>query len=194
MRGGFRTYRDRRIDILSEDNALEFNDKEVDKLLDILQHSLQSLTGDGVVFLRADLARQTLAKSEVADDLSSSGDTKSYPGQAEDVGNDRDVTSSEDGQDDGAIADSGGARVLPAEEVVEERVVVGEFLAGGSLGMGNSARVGEAGELILGLVGLGAGLIGYGTVVKSLHYLRVGDGFHGGGLLVRSGGGLGGLV
>lgn len=109
------TYQDGGVDVLSKDNALEFDDKEVDELLDVSQHCLEGLAREGVVSLRSHLASETLSEDELAHDLrccrASQQDVKTL--QCELC--DGQVACGEDEGDEGDIADSGGARVLPGE-------------------------------------------------------------------------------
>lgn len=46
--------------VLSEQNTLELNEDKVDELLKVLQHSLDSLLGHGVVLARPERAHDTL--------------------------------------------------------------------------------------------------------------------------------------
>ena len=92
---------------------------------------------------------------------------------------DWDEADDKDGGDNAGEGDGGGARVFPAEKRVEQRVVVGQVLAGGSLNAGCLAGSSQVGELIPGVGGLSASLVSDRAVGKVLHGLGVLDGVHG---------------
>ena len=166
-------------DVLGEEDALELNDEEVDKLLDVASEALESLTGNGVVLPGTHGGRKALAENELAGKLSGSGDTENGEGCLQDIALDGDVEGEENAGDDGGEGNGGGTGVLPAEERVEQGVVVGEVLAGGSLALGSLAGCGQVGELVLGGGGLSAGLVGDRAVGNGLDGLGVLDGVHG---------------
>jgi hypothetical protein len=60
-------------DILSEQNALELNQEEVSELLDILQHGLHGLLGNGVVSAGTERASDSLLQNELAGKLNGGG-------------------------------------------------------------------------------------------------------------------------
>lgn len=67
-------YRDAVKDILDEENPLEFDREEVEKLLEILQVRLEGFSRDGEVLAGAEGASQALGEDGFAGDLSSKGD------------------------------------------------------------------------------------------------------------------------
>lgn len=172
------TYQDGGVDILGKNDALELDDKEVDELLDVSQHCLEGLAREGVVSLRSHLASKALSEDELADNLrccrASQQDVKTLQCESRDW----QVACGEDEGDEGDIADSGCARVLPGEQVVEEGVVVCELLAVGCLGLRGLTRGGEVVELGLGGVGLSPCFLGHRTVGDALESLRVLDAVH----------------
>ena len=166
-------------DVLGEENALELNDEEVDEFLDVASYAVESLTGNGVVLPGTHAGCEALAEDELTGKLRGSGDTEDGEGCLQDIALDGDVAGEEDAGDDGGEGNGGGTRVLPAEERVEQGVVVGEVLASGSLAVGSLAGCGKIGELVLGGGGLSAGLVGDGAVGNGLDSLGVLDGVHG---------------
>ena len=68
------TYRSRSIDVLGEYNTLEFNDKEVDQLLDIFEQPLEGFAWNDVVTLRPYLRGKTISKSELSKDFDAGSD------------------------------------------------------------------------------------------------------------------------
>lgn len=172
-------YKDGGPDVLGEEDTLELNDEEVDKLLDVASDVVESLAGNGVVLPGTHAGCETLAEDELAGKLSGSGDTEDGEGCLQDIALDGDVAGEKNARDDGDKGNGGGTRVLPAEERVEQGVVVGEVLASGSLAVGSLAGCGQVGELVLGGGGLSAGLVGDGAVGNGLDSLGVLDGVHG---------------
>lgn len=158
------------IDILSENYSLEFNDKEVEQLLKVVGEGIQSLTADSVVLAWAHVRGKASVKDNLAGDFSGSGDcmeirTVCSSGNAageltsedeveslEDVLEDGDVAGEEDEGDDRGVGNGGHTRVLPAQNVVEHGVVVGQGLAGSRRLIRHFARVQDVSELIGGLV------------------------------------------
>lgn len=166
-------------DILREEDALELDNEEVNQLLKVTSNGLESLARDGVVFPGAHAGGKALAEHKLTNDLSSSGGAEDGERGLEDIALDRDVAGEENAGDNGGEGDGSRARVLPAEERVEQGVVVGQVLAGGSLPVGRLASSGQVGELVLGDISLSAGLVGDRAVGKVLHSLGVLDGIHG---------------
>lgn len=179
------TYSNGGPDVLGEEDALELNDKEVDKLLNITSEALEGLAGDCVVLPGAQLGGNALTENEATNKLGGRSHTENGENGLQDEALDRDEADDEDGRDDAGEGDGGGARVLPAEERVEQRVVVSQVLASGSLGVGCLAGSSQVGELVLGVGSLGACLVSDRAVGEVLHGLGVLDGVHcvGGGCL-----------
>ena len=173
------TYSNSGPNVLGEKNALELNDEEVDKLLKVTSNALKSLARNCVVLPRAHLGGKTLAENKVTNKLSGSGNTEHSEDGLQDITLDGDEAEEKDAGDDGGEGNGGSARVLPAEERVEERVVVREVLISGSLGVGRLTGSSQVGELVLGGDSLSAGLVGDRAVGKVLHGLGVLDGVHG---------------
>lgn len=118
------------VNVLGEDDALRFDDEEVDKLLDIVQQTLKGCLGNGEVLTRPELGGKTLSKSKLSSDFCRSSGTKHDPSQLEDVADDVQVTGGEDEENSGGEGDTGRAGVLPAQEAVEHAVVVCKMLDG----------------------------------------------------------------
>jgi hypothetical protein len=59
--------------ILGEQNALEFNQEEVHKLLQVLEHSLNGLLGNGIVTAGAESTGDTLLEDDLAGNLNGGG-------------------------------------------------------------------------------------------------------------------------
>lgn len=178
LKVGTMTYSNSGVHVLSEDNALELDDEEVGKLLDIAKYTLEVLVWDGVVLSRSQLARQSLAQDDLASNLQSCGNAQGNVQHSEGISRDWDVACGEDKGDNHGIADGGCAWVLPAKEVVEEGVVVCEVLAGGGLCLWCLAGGCEVAELVLGGIGFVACLLSDGAVGEVLHRLRVSDVVH----------------
>lgn len=68
------THSDGSVNILGKNNALELDDEEVEKLLDIVDGSFEALARDGPVAARANLGSEALVHDELASDLSSGSD------------------------------------------------------------------------------------------------------------------------
>ena len=62
--------------VLSEQDALEFNDEEVDQLFEIVKGGLKGLLGDLVVSARSETASNSSAHNEFAGNLSKSSNCK----------------------------------------------------------------------------------------------------------------------
>ena len=155
------TYTNRDRDVLREHNPLELNDKEIAQLRQILHHALQRLPRDGIVSLRPHLRREALSKYDSASNLCRGGDTEDHVGCFQNVAYQRDIASGDDEDQDTDVADGSGTRVLPAQQIVEEGVVVGQRLPVGGLDVGRAAGGGEVGEFVLGRCGFGARFIGH---------------------------------
>lgn len=82
----------------------------------------------------------------------------------EEVLQDRDIASEEDEGDDRGKRNGSNTGVLPAEEVVEEGVIVGQRLASGCGLVGHLARVEQVVVLLRSLLALNSGLFGGGAV------------------------------
>lgn len=67
-------YPDRSVDILGIDDALDFDDEEVEKLLDVVQASLQGRARDSPVLARPHLGRKTVFEDELAGNLKGGSD------------------------------------------------------------------------------------------------------------------------
>jgi hypothetical protein len=81
---------------------------------------------------------------------------------------DGDIAGEEDEGEDRGKGDGGDTGVLPAEEVVEERVVVSQGLASGSGLVRHSLGVHQVGVLLRRLLALNSGLLGCGAVGEVL--------------------------
>jgi len=125
--------------VLSEQDALEFNDEEVDQLFEIVEGGFKGLLGDLVVPARSETASNSSAHNEFAGNLSESGDTESKVGDFEHPAQDWKISASEDEENSGSHGDRCGTGVLPTEQGIEERMIVCEVLTvGGSVGWRSS--------------------------------------------------------
>jgi len=68
------TYTNSGVDVLGEDDALELDDEEVDKLLGVLERGLEGLARNGVVLARAHLRCETSVEDQLASSLGSGND------------------------------------------------------------------------------------------------------------------------
>jgi len=68
------TYTNGSVNVLGKDNTLDLDDKEVDKLLGILNRGLEGLARNSVVLARAHLRSNTAVKDELASSLGSGND------------------------------------------------------------------------------------------------------------------------
>lgn len=102
------SYSSRGPDVLDEENSLGLNNKEVDELMDIANHTINGFAGDGVVFAGSNLRGEAIVNDQLASSLSCDGDTEGNPRQLQAPSNDVEVASSEDEGDDGGIGDCRG--------------------------------------------------------------------------------------
>lgn len=58
-------------DVFGEENTLEFDQEEIEKLLDILERRFEGFSGNGEVFAWAEVASKTLRENYSASDLGS---------------------------------------------------------------------------------------------------------------------------
>ena len=172
------TYTNSDANVLSKYNPLEFDDEEVHELSQVFHDALQRLAWDHVVLLGPHLRRDTFAQCHPSSDLRRSRDAKHNVQTFEDVAGDWDVAGDEDGDDDERIGDGGGTWVLPAEQVVEEGVVVCQVLAGGCLRLRCLAGGGEVAELVGRVGSFVASFVGHRTLRERLHGRVVLDGVH----------------
>ena len=146
-----KTYSTRCQDVLGEKQTLRLNDKEVDQLIQIPSHVIQSRLWNCVVPPRADLSREPRVEERASSCLCGNGNAKNHPCELQSVAEKIKVASCEDEGDGAGIRNSGGTGVLPAEERTEEGVVVCQCLAGGSASGRCRAGSREGGELSGGL-------------------------------------------
>lgn len=118
------TYSNGDVDVLSKDNTLGLDDEEVDELLSIVGHALKRCLGDGKVLAWPELRGETTSESQLSNNLCCSGGTKCQVRGLEDVANQVEVSGGEDEDEGGGKCDTGCARILPAQEAVEQAVVV----------------------------------------------------------------------
>ena len=72
--GWLRTYRDGVGKVLDKKNALELDQEEIDQLLHVLQHALDGVLGNGVVFTRTGVGGDSAGEDGASGDLHGSGD------------------------------------------------------------------------------------------------------------------------
>lgn len=112
-RGGVETYSNGYKHVLGEENALEFDDKKVYKLMNITNNRIQSRLGHREVPLGSELRRQALTKDKVAKNLSCNSNPQSHPCDFEGVSQNVEVPGSEDEEDGCHKRNARGARVIP---------------------------------------------------------------------------------
>lgn len=159
----FHTYSNGCPDVLSKENALGLNDKEVDELVDIANQSIEGLARNGVVLARSQLASQTVAKDSLAGNLGEDGDTQGHPGELEGISDNIEVSNRKDERDDSGISDTRGTGVVPRKQLGKEAVVVSQGLSSGSRLRGSLAGGCEVGKLGTRLCGLVADILGNGA-------------------------------
>lgn len=161
------TYSSRSKDILSKDDSLGLNNKEVDELVGISNHVVESLTGNGVVSTRANLSSQAIVEYDLANNLGEDGHTKDHPRNLESPSEDIQVSGSKNKGDSGHVGNTGSScftswsaisnwttdrarltRVVPRQELREKGVVVSERLASGSGSRGSASSSSQVGELV----------------------------------------------
>lgn len=103
------THNRRGRDVLSKQDSLRLDHKEVDELVDITNQRIESLPRNGVVLSRSELGSEAIAKDGLSSNLGQDGDAQSHPGKLESVSNDIEVSSHEDQGDDGSICDGGSS-------------------------------------------------------------------------------------
>lgn len=161
------TYSSRCIHIFGEQHTLRLDDEEVDELVDISNHHLESLARNGVVLAGAELGGEAVVQKGLPGDLGGNGDSENHPGELESPANKIKVPNREDKRDERSVGNGRSAytglvhlqarvfergskartRVAPRQELREERVVVCQRLAGGSRIRGRMAGSGKVGNL-----------------------------------------------
>jgi hypothetical protein len=131
--------------------------------VDITESGVQGLPWQSVVLAWANLRSKALGEDGLASKLSQHGDTKNHPGELEGISEDIEVTSGEDEGDGSEVGDTGRAWVLPAQEAVEEGVVVGELLTSGRWVVGAGTGSSQVGQLVGGLCVLVLEILGNGA-------------------------------
>lgn len=132
-------------DVLGEEEALRLDDEEVDQLVQVAGHRIQRRLGQGVVLPRPNLRRESRIEQRAPRHLGRDSNTKRHPRQLESIAQQIEVARCEDEDHSRGVGEGRRARVLPAEQRPEERVVVREVLAGGGARNGRLARGGEGG-------------------------------------------------
>lgn len=100
------TYGSRSVNVLSEDDALGLNDEEVDELVDITNHSIESLAGNSVVSAGSDLGSKTVVEDNLANNLGGNGNTQDHPGELECITDDIEISSREDQSNNGTVGNA----------------------------------------------------------------------------------------
>ena len=60
--------------VLSKQDALEFDDEEIGELFQVLQYTLNGILGDGVVFAGSEGAGQAMGQKDLSGNLKGSSD------------------------------------------------------------------------------------------------------------------------
>lgn len=148
------TYSTRDQNILNKDNSLGLDNKEVDQFMDITNHGIQRVLGNREVFSWTELGGQASGENSLAGEFGQDSDTKSNPGELEEVSEDVQVSCSKDEDNDRSVCKSGSSWVVPGEQGGEEGVVMCEGLSGGSVSIGRSSGSSKVGEFTLCAVSL----------------------------------------
>jgi hypothetical protein len=106
--GGQETYGGRGVDVLSEKDPLSLNDEEVDEFVDVSDHGVKSLSGDGVVLAGTDLGSQAAVQDRLSSNLGGHGDTENHPGKLESPSENIKIPNREDESDDSGISNGRG--------------------------------------------------------------------------------------
>lgn len=187
-----RTYSNGDIDILGKYDALEFNDKEVDELFDILGCSFEAFARNGIVLAGTNLRCEALFEDKLASNLCGGNNclasasikefpaedrptTQNYVGELEEELQNWDVAREEDECDDTDVCYTRDTRILPAQNVEEHGMVMCQVLASGSLSIGHLASRGDIAELIRSLVCLLLGGLDDGALCDVLSGRVIGD-------------------
>lgn len=102
------TNRSRSIDILREQDALSLNHKEVDKLMDIANDSIERLLGHGIVLARSELGCKAVVHEGFTGSLGGNGDAEHHPRELEAPSEDVEVPNREDERHNGGIGNARG--------------------------------------------------------------------------------------
>lgn len=148
------TYSSGSENVLSEEKSLGLDDEEVNQLIQIASHAIQSLLWNCVISSWADLGDQSSVEKGLSSELSGSSQSERHPGDLERIAKKIEVASTENEHHNGDIGNGRGTWVLPAEKTGEEGVVVGEVLAGSSALVWTLASVDEVRELVSSLLSL----------------------------------------
>lgn len=146
-----KTYSNSSWNVLSKDNTLRLNNKEVDELMNITQSGIQSLLWKSVVLSWANLGGETMGEQSLASNLSNNRDTQGHPCKLEGITKNIEITSSKYEDDSCKVGNAWGTWVVPAEKAVEERVVMCELLSSCCWLNRSGASCGEVRELRRGL-------------------------------------------
>ena len=95
-------------DVLGEKNTLGLNDKEVEKLVDVSDQAVEGFARNGVVSAGAELRSETVVKDKLSGSFSGDGNGQSHPRKLESPANNIEITSGDDGGDDGSVRNTRG--------------------------------------------------------------------------------------
>lgn len=154
------THSSRSANVLDKDNALGFNQEEVDEPVGIADQAVKGLARKRIVLARAELGSQAIVKDQLAGDLCRNGGGQDHPRESESPADEAEVPVGDDGRDDGDIGDGRVActvgnqhnctvlikssrkkkgavltRILPGKEVGEERMVGRQGLSRAAVGL-----------------------------------------------------------
>jgi len=97
------TYSCRGIHVLGEEDPLGLDDEEVDELVDITNHGVKGLPGDGVVLAGPDLGSQAAVQDRLAKNLGGDGDAEHHPSKLESPTEHIEIPNREDKSNDRGI-------------------------------------------------------------------------------------------
>lgn len=124
----------RNADILNENNALGFNQEEVDESMGIANQPLKGVVRKCVVLAGAELRGQAIVKDQLACNLGSNSGSQNHPGQGENPAKEVEIPDGDNGRNDGNIGDGRVTRVLPGQKLGEERMVGRQGLSSAAVG------------------------------------------------------------
>jgi hypothetical protein len=119
-----------RSEVLDEEDALEFEDEEVDELVKASEDAIYGLAWNGKVLVWAHLADEAVACESLSGEFSGRDGCEREVESLEDVSEKVNVVDGENEGHRSSKNDTACTRELPCEEIVEEVVERGERLVG----------------------------------------------------------------
>ncbi len=110
---GVGTHGSRGVDILCHHYSLSLDDEEIGQFVDVADHGIKSLPGNGVVLAGSELARDPVTEDGLTDNLGGNGDAEHHPCELEHPSEHVEVPNREDEGNDGGVGNGRG----PCENV-----------------------------------------------------------------------------